>query len=193
MTGPKQKAANRRNAQKSSGPKSDAGRRRAAINSVKHGLTASIESTPWASKVADLQELLKREGLGSFETDELARRLIEFERNVDYQRQRFQGEVTGKAREPIIPEVAKQDLEVAAQINALVDQKRTRLLAMDRPLARDIAKFLETTAARQVREANRDAAKELKNADRYLRRAANQLIKQLKSLGDKPNLQNEPI
>jgi hypothetical protein len=172
---------------------SDAGRRLVAINSVKHGLTAPIESTPWGAKVADLEELLKSEGLGPIETLEIAGRLVEFERNIGYQRQRFQEEVTGKARAQIIPEGAKQDFEVAAQINTFAEQKRTQLLGMDRPLARETAKFIEMTAARQVREANRDAAKELKNADRYLRRAANQLIKQLKSLGDKPNLQNEPI
>lgn len=189
----KQKAANRRNAKKSSGPKSDAGRRRAAINSVKHGLTAPIESTPWSSKVADLEGLLKSEGLGSSETHELAQRLVEFERNIDYQRQRFQEEVEGRPKKQVIPDGAKQDLEVAGQIALLRGQKQTHLLGMDRPLAREMQKFFEQTAARQVREASRDVAMEVKNADRYLRRAANQLIKKLKSLGDKQNLQNEPI
>lgn len=193
MTSLKQRAANRRNAQQSSGPKSEAGLRRAAVNSVKHGLSAPVQSTPWGSKAVDLEVLLQSEGLGSAEIRELARRLVDFERNVDYQRQRFLGELSGEVRKPIMPEGAQKDFEVAGQIADLRGSKQTHLLGMDRPLAREMQKFFEQIANRQVREVNRDAARELKNADRYLRRAANQLIKQLKSLGDKTNLQNEPI
>lgn len=184
MTTPKQKAANSRNAQSSTGPKSGAGRRRAAVNALKHGLSAPVDSTPWGSKVADLEVVLKSEGLGPTETRELARRLVDFERNIDYQRQRFLRELSGEARQPIMPEGAQKDFEVAGQIAYLRGSKQTHLLDMDRPLAREMQKFFEQTASRQVREANRDAVRELKNSDRYLRRAANQLIKQLKSLGD---------
>lgn len=180
----KQKAANSRNAQHSTGPKSEAGRRRAAVNAHKHGLSASIDTTPWASKVTELELVLKSEGLGPAETRELARRLVEFERNVDYQRQRFLGEMSGEADKPIMPEGAQKDFEVAGQIAYLRGSKQTHLLGMDRPLAREMQKFFEQIAGRQVREANRDAARGLKNADRYLRRAANQLIKLLKSLDD---------
>lgn len=193
MTSPKQKAANRLNAKRSSGPKSEIGRRRAAINSLKHGLSAPVESTPWATKVADLEMILKSEGLGAAETRELARRLVEYERNTDYQRQRFLEEVSGAARKPIMPVGAQKDFEIAGQIAYLRGSKQTHRLGMDRPLAREVQKFFEQTAARQIREVNRGAANELKNADRYLRRAANQLIKQLKSLGDNQFLQNEPI
>ena len=184
MTSPKQKAANRRNAQQSSGPKSDVGRRRAAINSLKHGLSTPVESTAWGSKVADLETLLGSEGLGPVETRELARRRVDYERNSDYQRQRFLGELSGEGHKPVMPEGAQKNFEVAGQIAYLRGSKQTHLLGMDRPLAREMQKFFEQIANKQVREANRDAAKELKNADRYMRRAANQLIKQLKSLGD---------
>lgn len=184
MTTAKQKAANSHNAQRSTGPKSAAGRRRGAVNALKHGLSASVEATPWASQVTELELVLRSEGLGPSETRELARRLVDFERNVDYQRQRFLGEVSGEARQPIMPEGAQKDFEVAGQIAYLRGSKQTHLLGMDRPLAREMQKFFEQIASRQVREANRDAVRELKNAERYLRRAANQLIKQLKSLGD---------
>lgn len=96
MTSPKQQAANRRNARRSTGPKSEVGRRIAAVNALKHGLSSPVDSTTWGSKVADVEVLLKSEGLGSAETRELARRLVDFERNVDYQRQRFLGELSGE-------------------------------------------------------------------------------------------------
>lgn len=193
MTSLKQRAANRRNAQRSTGPRSDSGRGRSAVNAIKHGLTSPVEATVWGSKVSELELLLRSEGHNVAEARELARRLVEFERNVDYQRQRFPEGLTGEPRKQIVPDAAKKDIEVAGQIAFLRGSKQTHLLGMDKPLARQMQKFFERVANRQIKQANRDAVKELKNADRYLRRAANQLIKQLKSLGDSSNLQNEPI
>lgn len=184
MTSLKQRAANRRNAQRSTGPKSDSGRGRAAANAIKHGLTSPIEATVWGSKVLELEPLLRSDGFNIAEARELARRLVEFERNVDYQRQRFLEGISGEPRAQIIPDEAKKDIEVAGQIAFLRGSKQTHLLGMDRPLAREMQKFFEQVANRQIKQANRDAVQELKNADRYLRRSANQLIKQLKSLGD---------
>jgi hypothetical protein len=55
MTSERQIAANRRNAGKSTGPRSHAGKRRAARNSLKHGLAASITaSTGYASTIDNL-------------------------------------------------------------------------------------------------------------------------------------------
>lgn len=193
MTSLKQRAANRRNAQRSTGPKSDSGRGRSAVNALKHGLTSPIEATVWGPKVSELEPLLRSEGLGAGEARELARRLVEFERNVDYQRQRFLETKSGEPRKQIIPDAAKTDIEIAGQIALLRGSKQTHQIGMDRPLAREVQKFFEQVANREIRQANRDVALEIKNADRYLRRAANQLIKQLKSLGDPSNLQNEPI
>lgn len=193
MTSLKQRVANRRNAQRSTGPKSGSGRGRAAVNAIKHGLTSPLEATVWGSKVSELELLLVSDGHNVAEARELARRLIEFERNVDYQRQRFLEELSGEPRKQIIPDAAKMDIEIAGQIALLRGSKQTHQIGMDRPLAREMQKLFEQVANRQIRQANRDVARELKNADRYLRRAANQLIKQLKSRGDPSNLQNEPI
>ena len=46
MTSPKRVEANRKNAAKSTGPKTDAGKARTARNSTKHGLTAQLETVP---------------------------------------------------------------------------------------------------------------------------------------------------
>jgi hypothetical protein len=45
MTGEQRKAANRRNAEKSSGPRSPGGRRRASRNACQHGLTVVLPSS----------------------------------------------------------------------------------------------------------------------------------------------------
>jgi hypothetical protein len=47
MATEKQIAANRRNAQKSTGPKSDAGKAKAKFNALKHGMTADIAVLPF--------------------------------------------------------------------------------------------------------------------------------------------------
>ncbi len=46
MATEKQIAANRRNAQKSTGPKSDAGKAKAKFNALKHGMTADTAVLP---------------------------------------------------------------------------------------------------------------------------------------------------
>ena len=54
VTTERQIAANRRNARKSTGPRSSAGRKRASHNSHRHGLTATIASS------AELNKLVER-------------------------------------------------------------------------------------------------------------------------------------
>ena len=174
MTSLRQRAANRRNAQLSTGPRTKAGLKRAAANALKHGLNAPIDSSFWVDHLEGLSALLQSEGLDPSAAHEIAIRLIEFERNLAYQRQRFLDEVVGK---PIITNVcaeAQGDLDAAD----LVANFRAQ------GLEAQLFDGLSKREARELRAANRDAAKELKNADRHLRRAANQLIKQLKSIGD---------
>src|SRR3954447_23730252 len=47
MASPKQLAANRANAQKSTGPKTPEGKTRARINALKTGLYSALEALPW--------------------------------------------------------------------------------------------------------------------------------------------------
>jgi hypothetical protein len=53
MASERQIAANRRNARKSTGPRSGAGRKRASRNAYRHGLTLSINSTAAFAKQLD--------------------------------------------------------------------------------------------------------------------------------------------
>lgn len=181
MTSLKQKAANRRNGLRSKGPVTEAGRIRSSINARKHGLTASIEATAWGAGIDAVETLLADEGLSPAECHELARRIVQFERNLAYRRERF--EEIAKPVKEVVPDKAVEDLALAAMISDVRSRGQEKFHRLNKPLARDLQKFFEQTAARLIRMATRDAVQELKNSDRYLRRASNQLIKQLKGLG----------
>ena len=58
MASERQIAANRRNARKSTGPRSGAGKKRASRNAYRHGLTLSISST--AEYAKQLETLVRK-------------------------------------------------------------------------------------------------------------------------------------
>lgn len=181
MTSLKQKAANRRNGLRSKGPVTEAGRNRSSINARKHGLTSSIETTAWSSGIDAVETLLADEGLSLAERHELARRIVQYERNLAYRRERF--EEIAKPIKEVVPDKALEDFALAAMISDVRSKGQEKFHRLNKPLARDLQKFFEHTAARRIRQATQAAVRELKNSDRYLRRASNQLIKQIKGLG----------
>lgn len=179
MTSLKQRAANDRNAQLSTGPRTEEGQRRASINALKHGLTTPIESTPWASAVGNIEELLLAEGFAVPERHELALRMVEYERTMAFQRQRLMGQVSNQPPSGRISGQIKSDLDMAQHIV----EEGLSLLNLGNSLARKSQKLLLQIGERQKRALTRDGADVLRSGDRYYRRAANQLIKQLKGMG----------
>lgn len=179
MTSLKQRAANRRNARHSTGPRTEEGQRRVSMNALTHGLTTPIEATPWASAVSDVEALLATEGLAADVCHELARRIVEYERNAVFQRQLFLGQAINLAPLDGKSAVIQADVQ---EIAGLEDDPAT--LRVAQPLARRFVKLHERIAGGQRRSAAREGSDALKSADRYHRRAANQLIKELKRIGD---------
>jgi len=84
MTSPKQRAANRANALKSTGPKSELGRRRAAVNATQHGLSLPIDTRIFKKEIAAVSYLIRDECESDVQATELAKRIIDFERNEAY-------------------------------------------------------------------------------------------------------------
>ena len=182
MKSQKQAVANRRNAQQSSGPKSDGGKRRSSVNATKHGLTAPLESSGWAPQLETIAQLLmERESLSEIKANELARCILEYERNVSYQRELYEMMVQG--RKPVFDTagVGWENFIIATHLELGVSSK-DNYGGFGKEGARDIAKFFRGLGKDEVRKAQRDAQREFRSADRYLRRAANQLIKQCRSL-----------
>ena len=84
MTSPKQRAANRANALKSTGPKSELGKRIAAVNATQHGLSLPIDTRIYKKEIATVSKLIRDECESDDQATELAIRIIDFERNEAY-------------------------------------------------------------------------------------------------------------
>lgn len=179
MASQRQRAANRANARKSTGPKSKRGKYRASLNATKHALTQPLDASPWGEHLQALADLLQVDGVDQASALELAAKILDYERNLAYQRKRF---VEFKEAAPPgyeTPVGALADLYVAQELDKA---SRSENPIFGEELDREMAKYLRQIAKRDVTAARGRAEKVLRNADRHLRRSANQLTRRLGEL-----------
>ncbi len=179
MVSPKQRAANRVNAPKSTCPKTSLGKSRSSLNSSKHALTQTIDASPWGEYIKTISDLLLVEGIDPTKAYDLAKKILDYERNVDYQRKRFLDFKEGKALQYETPIGALTDVYVAGVLDQASESKKP---IFDEKLDKEMAKFFRSLATKEVRDAKREAERDVRNADRHHRRSANQLIKCLQGL-----------
>ena len=163
MTSLRQRAANRRNALHSTGPRTAVGRRRVATNALSHGLSVPVDPLTQYELVNPILDRLAAEDLPEPVRLELAMKIADFERNIAHQRQHFADSISGQEPTP------------------------RDVLGIDEVFIEDILlSFLEHNfvALRRWgdRQAKRELNEELRSTERYYRRAANQLIKTLRAL-----------
>jgi hypothetical protein len=178
MASERQIAANRRNARKSTGPRSGAGRKRASRNAYRHGLTLSITSTAAVAKQLDK---LARKIAGNTDdaiTVERAREIAQAE--LDLARVR-------RAKVAVIERASAFGELDPPQLAAT---KMIRLLnAFDR--GRPIPKPIDALATMPSQEPDRSAEAvrrvlpELRKLDRYERRAVAQRERAVLDLCDR--------
>jgi hypothetical protein len=189
VTSPQKRAANRANARKSSGPKSSAGKSRSSLNSVKHSLTRPIDALPWGDHLGALAKLLEQEGLSSSDAIDLARKILDYERNVDYQRTRFLDFRAGTPLHYETPTSVHANVALVVRLDRDQESKHkskskpapsnTPQPIFDEKLDVEMAKFFRQIAYRDLKVEHDKALRVLRNADRHLRRSANQLFKGL--------------
>jgi hypothetical protein len=185
-TSVQKRQANRRNALRSTGPKSPAGKSRSSKNAQMHGLStidSMAISDPLLTKLAGL---IAEEAVDNFWAQEIANRIVSYERNKAYQRTLF-----SQLQPPSQTETAVHDgmrNSFGKELDMMVD-----ILDEKRYLGNGIKKsdlnFVINTqhkmlklTLRQIKRQEVEQVKRVRNSVRYLKRSSNQLIKSLKGL-----------
>jgi len=168
MASERQIAANRRNARKSTGPRSGAGKKRASRNAYRHGLTLSITSTAAYAKQLDK---LVREIAGNTEDPillERARAIAQAELDLAQVRRAkvalIERTCTFGELEP--PQAFRTVTQIKRFLNTL---DRGRLI-LPEPI--DSSATMPSQEPYRSAEAVRRVLPELRKLDRYERRAA---------------------
>ena len=78
--------ANRRNALKSTGPRSDLGKKRASVNARCHGLSVPLPPAVLAPLQNQVADLMAADGIEREAALDLAEKIIEWERNRTHER-----------------------------------------------------------------------------------------------------------
>lgn len=184
---PRKRQANRRNALKSTGPRSRRGKQSSSLNALRHGLSgggADLRlNDPDVSAIAALIEL---EGVNLKQATELAIKIIDYEKNLAYQRQLLDGSALQSLSEPNIQALLK--VSFGREIEMLEDLVEGEFELKGRYNLRDL-KFvammklkMTRMVLRPYRQRQREHAKGVANSVRYLKRSGNQLIKSLRAL-----------
>lgn len=154
MASLRQRKANRLNALSSSGPKTEAGKRRSSVNALRHGLTVPVEYSSWAPHESSLSQVLITEGLSDHLALEMARLILDYERNVEQQRDAF-----------VKLMIAHLGYTPEVKVNLTMDQR------------------VEQKPGSRVLRALNVRTRRSSAPSRYLRRAASQLIRRCRKLG----------
>ncbi len=183
MTSIAQRRANRRNALKSTGPKTKAGRRRASLNAVSHGLSAPVDPAWREGKVSTIEGALKGERLPDADIRRVAEVIFEFERNIAHQREIFATRHAGNDEGADDSSHLEADAALPDEIDEMlmIDERHGGPGEDERAWLIEAQKFMRRQQRLQHARAKRDAVEEIVRADRYMRRAANQLVKALKA------------
>jgi hypothetical protein len=175
---PRKRQANRLNAQRSTGPRSAAGRRVASQNARAHGLSVALNPNAIEPQTRRIAELIREEGISGAQGRELALKILDYERNVQHERETFAEKFLGVCiKEPAEEEVTLELLDAyfadatVASERGLDNEER-----QERRAFRAFARLWRGSLRRQEKE-------EARSAMRYLRRSGNQLVKAFKSLG----------
>lgn len=188
MTSYKQRAANKANALKSTGPKSDLGKRRASVNATKHVLSLPIDERVFEAEIRAVVALIRDDCDSDTQATELAKRIIDYERNEAFLIKQSEVDVNAE-----IKDWAMDPHRFA--LNGLVQQHENKervpvtfTTPNKRPKGKERTeeiKFIEDFLKLQDKVMlgrARDQQAKLTNSQRYQKRAINQLVKGVRAI-----------
>lgn len=179
---PRRRLANRRNAERATGPRSEAGKRIASQNAVRHRLSVPLPGDILGPLRAEVAALLMQSDVPAEAAEDLAEKIIEFERNMAALRQAEADRLAGRAgpsRAVLTAGGFGSSPPVSDEIGALVkNANASGAQVFTDPDDRDLLKF----AGQLLRLDARRQRNATLAFERYLRRARNQLIKALRRI-----------
>ena len=173
---PNKRSANRRNALKSTGPKTALGRKTSALNATRHGLSVPLPphiNDPLQQKLA---QLIQRDDIAPDIARNIAQKIIDYERNLSFLREAFEEDM-------IVDQGVEKNKNLGIRKwqdeleNMLADTYAKHLRGM--PWELENMERLTTQMNTIIAKTKKD---ELVRSRRYFKRAANQLIKALRRL-----------
>ncbi len=178
--------ANRRNALRSTGPKSPAGKRRTSKNARMHGLSVIAQIGISDPLLTQLTELIAEDGIDNLLAQEIANKIVSYERNLAYQRTLFSQSQQPSRTETAVHEEMRNSFGEELDLMAnFLDEKRYlvgRIKKSDLNFVANMQRRTLKLTFRQIKRKEAEHAKRVRNSVRYLKRSSNQLIKSLKGL-----------
>ena len=194
MASPKQRAANRLNSLRSTGPRSDEGKSRAKLNAIKHGLSLPVDEHVFSKEIQKIAALVRADCASDEQAKEIAKRIVDFERNEAFLRDFDEGAVHreisewGFSSKRITLAQLAQDhrLKRAVAVTFTTRQMEHKVQLKGKERTEEI-KFIEDFLKlkdRSLLHKARAAKNSQLSALRYQKRAINQLVKGIWALAE---------
>ena len=187
MVSPKQRAASRANSLRSTGPRSSRGKSQAKLNATKHGLSLPVDERVFAELIQEISKLIRNDCESDSQAYELAKRIIDFERNeiflLDYDEKKVNTQIKEWAFDPhriALTQIAQAHRHKQAVSNTFILPQKLQPVKLKGKERTGEIKFIEDFLRIQDK-AVLSKVMSVKNnhtsAERYQKRAINQLIK----------------
>ena len=188
MTSAKKRAANRANGLRLQAGRNKEGLRTASLNAMKHGLSLPVDDVGFGKEIFQIAELIRDECIDLPQAREMARRIIDFERNEAFLKDHndahldaqmkawFLGPHCAKLHQLVRLHRDKKKVDVAFTTSNLQPKGQERTDEIK--FIEDFMKLQENSFLSKFRHSKR-----LKDsAMRYQKRSLNQLIKGVKRI-----------
>jgi energy-coupling factor transporter ATP-binding protein EcfA2 len=188
MITPKQRAANKLNSLKSTGPRSAQGKRRAAANAKKHSLSVPVDEFVFSTEIKKVADLIRDDCESDAQARALAKRIVNYERNEAYLFSQSQLNMLAEDR---VWGDSPQRLSIVKLLQSHQNKQSVEVTFTTpnkQPLGKERTeemKFIEDFLKlheRALLEKARQAADKVEASLRYRKRAINQLVKGLRAI-----------
>jgi hypothetical protein len=187
VVSPKQRAASRANSLRSTGPRSERGKSQVKLNATKHGLSLPVDERVFADLIQEISTLIRDDCKSDSQAYELAKRIIDFERNeiflLDYDEKKVNDQIKEWAFDPyriVLIQIAQAHRNKQAVATTFTLPQKSQPVKLKGKERTDEIKFIEAFLRIQDKAVLGKVMLAKNNhtsSERYQKRAFNQLIK----------------